>query len=211
VNWLGISIDVWGVLAVAAAVLIVSRIVRRLRGGRRPDTTITFGRVEREPLLDDAPSIEPRDDQQWDDARSVVPELVDVLTVMQANLDGLDGIDHRSLAQEGEAVPRSMRQLATQTFGRIRHLDTATVQFLPDDLSHGWHSLLRLLEEFRQFGPGSSDPWPDAVLDRNRRDVIRYLDITHEALIDFARSANVAEYFEPPDLRRSDLEAWEPS
>jgi hypothetical protein len=48
-------------------------------------------------------------------------------------------------------------------------------------------------------------------MDRKRRHVTRNLHFTHEALIDFARRANVAVYFEPPDLRRSDLEAWEPS
>jgi hypothetical protein len=183
--------------------------VRSRRGGDR-DTTITFGRTEIEPLLDDAPLIQPLEDGQWDNARAVIPELIDVLTVMERNLDGLDGIDYRSLAHQSGVAPSSVRQVATQTFGRIRHLNQATVQFLPDDLSQAWHALLHLLEDLRRFGPGSSEPWSDSVLNRNRRDVLHYVGMVRTALIEFATSGAIATYCEPPDLRRSDLEDWEP-
>lgn len=205
------SIDLWDVLLAAAVIAVASRIVRRLRGGLRPDTTITFGHTEREPVLDDAPLIQPPGDQQEDNARVVVPELVDALTVMETNLEGLDAIDYRSLAHQGDAVPRPVRQLATQTFGRIRHLDQATVRFLPGDLSKAWYSLLQLLEDLRRYGHGSAEPWPDVLLNRNRRDVIRYLVIVRAALTEFAESGNVTEYCDPPSLRRSDPEPWEPS
>ena len=205
------SMDLWTAITAVGILGLATWVFRRLRKGPRPDTTITFGRTEPEPVLDDVPQIQPLEDQQWDNARAVVPELVNVLTVMQSNLDGLDAIDYRSLAHQGDAVPNSMRQLATQTFGRIRHLDQATVQFLPDDLSKAWYSLLQLLEELRRFGHGSSEPWPDKVLNRNRRDVTAYLALVRISLIEFATSGAITEYCEPPDLRRSGLETWEPN
>lgn len=189
------------VLLVAAVITVASWTLRRLRGGHRPDTTITFGRAEAEPVLDDADLIPPHQGRQGDNARAVVPELVDVLAIMQTNLEGLDAIDYRSLTQQGDAVPSSVRQLATETFGRIRHLDQATVPFLPDDLSKAWYSLLQLLEDLRRHGHGSSEPWSEAVLDRNRRDITQYLVTVRAALIEFATSGAVAEHRDPPNLR----------
>jgi len=211
VKWVGTSIDLWSALVAAGVIVIAIRTFRRLRGRQRPDTTITFGRTEPEPILDDLPLIQPHEEAQWDNARAVVPELVEVLAVMQTNLDGLDAIDYRSLVQQGDGVPGSMRQLATHTFGRIRHLDQATVQFLPDDLSKAWSSLLQLLEDLRRYGHGSSEPWPDAVLKRTRRDVVAYLVIVRTSLIEFAKTGAIAEHLSPPNLRRSNLEAWEPT
>jgi hypothetical protein len=160
--------------------------------------------------LDDAPLLDALGDGQSDNAREVVPELVNILTVMQTNLDGLDAIDYRSLAPQGDGVPNSVRQVATETFGQIRHLDQSTVPFLPNALSKAWYSLLQLLDDLRRYGPGSSEPWPDAVLNRNRRDVIHYLGLVRTSLIDFAKTGAIAEHCEPPDLRRSSLEAWQP-
>jgi hypothetical protein len=192
------------VLVAAAIIVLTTWIVRRLRRGGPPDTTITFGHAAPEPVLDDLPPAELGEDHRGDNARAVVPELIDVLTDMQMNLDGLDAIDYRSLAHHGDGVSSSMRQLATQTFGRIRHLDQATVPLLPDDLSKAWHSLLQLLDDLRRYGRGSSEPWSDILLSRNRRDVIDYLVVVRTALFEFAKSSHVAEYCEPPDLRRSE-------
>jgi len=210
VKQIATSIDLWTVLTAVGIIALAAWAFRRMRGGHRPDTTITFGRSDPEPLLDDAPLLAALDDQQWDNAREVVPELVNVLTVMQTNLDGLDAIDYRSLARDRDGVPNSMRQIATETFGRIRHLDQSTVPFLPNDLSKAWYSLLQLLEDLRRYGPGSSEPWPDVVLNRNRRDVVAYLAIVRASLIEFAKTGAIAEHCEPPHLRRSSLEAWEP-
>jgi hypothetical protein len=211
VKWIGTSIDLWSGLAIVVIAALMSRLFRRIRGGSSPGTTITFGRTDPEPVLDDADLIQPHEDRQWDNARAVVPELVDVLTVMQTSLDGLDAIDYRALARQGDDVPGSVRQLATETFGRIRHLDRATVPFLPDELSQAWDSLLQLLEDLRRYGHGSAEPWSDIVLDRNRRDVIAYLVIVRQSLVDFATTGSIASQVDPPDLRRSNLEAWEPS
>jgi hypothetical protein len=205
------SIDLWTVLTAVGIIALASWAFRRIRGGHRPDTTITFGRSDPEPVLDDAPLLAALDDQQWDNAREVVPELVNVLTVMQTSLDGLDAIDYRSLARERDGVPNSVRQIATETFGRIRHLDQSTVPFLPNDLSKGWYSLLQLLEDLRRYGHGSSEAWSDVVLNRNRRDVVAYLAFVRTSLIEFANTGAIAEHCEPPDLRRSSPDAWAPN